>query len=101
MEILFILIGIITTWLVLLYLTEKEEPKDSKMIFLGFVIFWWAVTYGIFLAGNSFGETTITKRLDVLEYDRIVYSTPKTVIETEYKAPWWSNRDNSTYTVSD
>ena len=99
MEAILTVLGIILTWLVFMFIVEKDQDNGAKISFSLFVVFWWAVTYGIYIAGNHFGETTITKRINVLEYERIVYSEPQTVTETRYKAPWWSIRDNNSYVV--
>ncbi len=98
MEIIFTLLGVILTWFLIMYIADKDV-HEGKDVFTAFTIFWWVITYGIYVAGNHFGETEVTKRLDVLEYDKIVYSVPKTIIETKYTAPWWSIRDDNTYTV--
>ena len=99
MEVILMILGFILTWIVFMFVVEKDQDKTAKIWFTGFAVFWWTVTYGVFVAGNYFGETTITKRFDVLEYERIVYSVPQTVTETRYKAPWWSSRNDNSYTV--
>ena len=55
----------------------------------------------IIYVGSVSGTTTITEHKDVLEYNNIVYSTPKTIIETEYRGPWWSVAKYKTGKVKD
>ena len=97
MEALFIALGFLFTWIAFLHiLSEDNEGWVGAWVF---VFVWWVATAGVWYAGNNMGEHSVVNRTDVLEYDRIVYSVPKTVIETKYEAPWWSVRDDKSYIV--
>ena len=97
MEAVFIALGLLFTWIAFLHILSVDNAgwKSSWV----FVFVWWIATTGIWYAGSTMGENTVTTRTDVLEYKSIVYSVPKTVIETKYESPWWSTRNYSSYVV--
>ncbi|MCD6435996.1 MAG: hypothetical protein J7L15_06365 [Clostridiales bacterium] len=51
----------------------------------------------VWFIGNALTEEKITVHTNVLEYERIVYSIPKTITERKTMYPWWSTREDIEY----
>ena len=76
------------------------EGKVKKALTVPAVVI--VITVFVFGTAYMFTTTTTTTKYDVVQYDDIVYSSPKTVIETKTKGPFWSVLwDSKTYKVKD
>jgi len=84
MEIIFVIVGIIVTIVGI----EERSPKITISGIMVIVVPW--------AVGWLFTTTTVITHMDVLEYDKTVYSTPKTFEEIRDNAPFWSCQDSST-----
>ena len=97
MEVLIGLISFTIIWggLIEAFQTDKSNKyRITALVVVSggviqFILVWWIAII--------FTEDVIAKHTNVLEYENIVYSIPKTITETKTVYPWWSIREDIEY----
>ena len=84
---------------VVIDLAQKDKDTSEVWIKTGVIIALFALSI---VAPIFINDTKVTVRKDVLEYQKIAYSSPQTIYEVRTTYPFWSVRsDLVAYTVKE